>query len=64
MIKKIVKAVKREIFGESARGEKVIIPNLKQRHRELDKRLSSKGDIESFNRWCNTVNFSGMYVKK
>jgi hypothetical protein len=63
MLKKVIKAVQREIFGERAKGEKVFIPNLKHRHRELDKRLSSNDDREAFNRWCYSVNFSGMYTK-
>jgi hypothetical protein len=63
-LKKLLDKIKREIFGESARGEKVIIPDLKKLHTKLDKRMSTKIVNEDFNRWCNSMNFGGMYVKK
>ena len=63
-LKKLLDKVKREIFGEAARGEKVVIPDLKKLHAKLDKRMSTKTVDEDFNRWCNSMNFGGMYVKK
>jgi len=63
-MKSIINKLKREIFGEAAKGEKVVIPDLRKLHRELDKRLSTKDDIEAYNAWCNNMNFGGMHVKK
>ena len=63
-LKKLVDLIKKEIFGEAARGEKIVIPDLKKLHKKLDRRLSNKRVNEDYNRWCNEMNFGGMYVKK
>lgn len=63
-VNKIKASIKREIFGERARGEKVIIPDLSKLHRKLDSRLSDRKINEDFNRWCNEMNFGGMHMKK
>ena len=63
-LKKLVHLIKREIFGEAARGEKVVIPDLKKLHKKLDRRLSNKKVNEDYNSWCKEMNFGGMYVKK
>ncbi len=63
-LKKIVDKIKREIFGEAARGEKIVIPDLKKLHRRLDRRMSNTKVNHDFNRWCNEMNFGGMHVKK
>lgn len=62
--KKIVNRIKREVFGESARGERVVIPDLKKLHQKLDKRMSNSKVNHDFNRWCSEMNFGGMHVKK
>lgn len=62
-LKKLVDILKKEIFGETARGEKIVIPDLKKLHAKLDKRMSTKTIDEEFNRWCNEMNISGMYSK-
>ena len=64
MIKYVINRIKKEIFGERARGEKVVIPDLKKLHRKLDQRLSDKQASEEFNRWCREMNFGGMHVKR
>ena len=62
-LKKLVDLIKKEIFGEAARGEKVVIPDLKKLHKKLDRRFSNKTVNEDYNRWCNEMNFGGMYTK-
>ena len=64
MLKYFISRIKREIFGEPARGEKVVIPDLKKLHQKLDRRLSNKNVTEEFNQWCQEMNFGGMHVKK
>lgn len=64
MVKYFINRIKREIFGEPARGEKVVIPDLKKLHRKLDQRLSTKQASDEFNKWCQEMNFGGMHVKR
>lgn len=64
MLKLLINKLKKELFGEPARGEKVVIPDLRKLHARLDKRLSTRQASDEFNRWCREMNFGGMHVKK
>lgn len=60
----IVETIKAFAFGVPARGERVVIPDLKNRNIELDKRLSDNCVTEDFNLWCSAMNFGKMHTKK
>jgi hypothetical protein len=63
MLKLVISKIKREIFGERAKGESIYTHSILKSNKQPDRPLSTIEDIEAYNNWCKFVNFSGMYVK-